>query len=53
VIVSLDARNGSGLRIVHQHRLNSRDRTFVLPGSFTQEGYPGDDAAPVLQASSG
>jgi hypothetical protein len=38
VIVSLDARNGSGLRIVHQHRLNSRDRTFVLPGSFTQEG---------------
>lgn len=38
VIVSLDARNGSGLRIVHKHRLNSLDRTFVLPGSFTQEG---------------
>lgn len=38
VIVSLDARHGSGLRIVHEHRLDSRDRTFVVPHLFTQEG---------------
>lgn len=38
VIVSLDARRGSGLRIVHRHRLERRDRTFVVPGSFHQPG---------------
>lgn len=38
VIVALDARQGSGLRIVYEHRLDSRDHTYVLPGSFTQPG---------------
>lgn len=35
VIVSLEARRGSGVRVVHEHRTDRKDRTFVLPGSFT------------------
>jgi hypothetical protein len=40
VIVSLDARRGSGLRIVHEHRPEGRDRTILVPGSFTRPGTP-------------
>ena len=35
VIVSVDRRHGSGLRMVHEHRPNGADDAFVVAGAFS------------------
>lgn len=44
VIVSVDRRHGTGLRMVSEHRPDGETKSYLVPGAFTDEG-----AAPAVK----
>ena len=50
VIVSVDRRHGTGVRMVHEHRPKGEDDSFVVPGAFSDSAPSRAERCPGFRA---